>query len=288
MTSMGGKVVTKRESSLWGGDSASQQHIALIIHPRYGAGMDCAQGWWTWDQGCTADPESRGAAAAPLHHRLQEPPGKRLVRIKQWAGVPASAGVDDAVGVCGVLTPVVSPAPVPTATDFASRMLHARSRMSSIHCCRCPCGACQGLWVADQHSSPVVRPADVSVFVLEEEEGPAWTQFVHLQANLTLHAVIVLGSMCSQLDGSMDPYVQRLWSAPCLAHLPHVRTIRAHYLYVACARRFAGTRCQLCGRHFQRSGGQWSTTAAFQPVKAPGLTMAWQCLCFGTSMSLAA
>jgi hypothetical protein len=115
------------------------------------------------------------------------------------------------VCVCGLLIPVVNPAPAPTATDFASRMLRALVRMPSIHCCRCPCGACQGLWVADQHSSPVVRPADVSVFVLEEEEeGPAWTQFVHLQANLTLHAVIVLGSMCSQPDGSMDPYVQRL------------------------------------------------------------------------------
>ena len=54
-------------------------------------------------------------------------------------------------------------------------------------------------WVANQHDSPDVRPADVSVYVVRPRSmrERAWLlRHVEVQASETLHAVIVYGDVC--------------------------------------------------------------------------------------------
>ncbi len=55
-----------------------------------------------------------------------------------------------------------------------------------------------GLWQADQHSHPHLRPADVVVYVLEEGGQAKQTVLRHLavQATETLHAVVIVGGVC--------------------------------------------------------------------------------------------
>jgi hypothetical protein len=55
-------------------------------------------------------------------------------------------------------------------------------------------------WQANQHDSPVLRPADVAVYVASTRTARAALQHLAFQANETLHAVMVLGPVCPQGD----------------------------------------------------------------------------------------
>ncbi len=61
-----------------------------------------------------------------------------------------------------------------------------------------PTGDPHPVWVTNQHESPLVRPADVAVYVASDSVADLDSLFVHLavQETETLHAVIVLGPLC--------------------------------------------------------------------------------------------
>lgn len=66
-----------------------------------------------------------------------------------------------------------------------------------------------GLWQADQHSHPHLRPADVVVYVLEEGGQAKQTVLRHLavQATETLHAVAIVGGVCDADLGLLQPAI---------------------------------------------------------------------------------
>lgn len=54
------------------------------------------------------------------------------------------------------------------------------------------------MWIANQHLSPLVRPADVAVYVSSDTQGDLQDLEVHLavQETETLHAIVVVGPWC--------------------------------------------------------------------------------------------